>query len=176
MQKRLANVLDHRFDLDAKQVPDATERKGLQQLAAVRGESLKWLSEVMVLRIDPPAGKAGEAHYYSVLRNTAHRNVSTLVREKAMLEPKEDNLTVVPGFIGAYPNAVLHARADELPELARGAATVASEADYRKWADRWAVRRTHPQFWDTSDQLMDAYQRWDRLEAGLIDWSRLENR
>ena len=49
-------------------------------------------------------------------------------------------------------------------------------SDYRAWADRWAVRRTNPQFWDYSDQLMDAYQQWDRLDAGLIDWSRLENR
>ena len=176
MQRRLAPVLDHRFDLDARQVPDAAERAGLQQLAAVKGESLRWLSEVMLLRVDPPAGSKAAPRYYSVLRNTAHRNVSTLVLEKLMLEPREDNLTVVSGFIGAYPNAMLHARADELPALASGAAGLRSEADYRAWADRWAVRRTNPQFWDYSDQLMDAYQQWDRLDAGLIDWSRLENR
>jgi hypothetical protein len=43
-------------------------------------------------------------------------------------------------------------------------------------ADRFAVRRTHPDFWATSDALMQAYAQWSPLEAGLLDYNRLENR
>jgi hypothetical protein len=106
----------------------------------------------------------------------AHRNVSTLFLEKKMLIPAEYTLTVATGFIGAYPNAVMRLRADELQAFTAALAGLRSEADYRRLADRWALRRTDPRFWATSDALMDAYQRWAPGEAGLLDLSRLENR
>ena len=45
----------------------------------------------------------------------------------------------------------------ELPALREAVAGLASEADYRKLADRFAVRRTNPQFWAASDALHEAY-------------------
>ena len=53
---------------------------------------------------------------------------------------------------------------------------MASEADYRKLADRFAVRRTNPQFWAASDALHEAYVAWAPLEAGLFDYNRLQDR
>ena len=50
------------------------------------------------------------------------------------------------------------------------------EADYRALASRFAIRRTHPGFWAASDALMQAYAQWSPLEAGLLDYNRLENR
>ena len=111
-----------------------------------------------------------------MLRNTGHLNVSTLLHEEDMLAPDENTLTVVPGFIGAYPNAILKATPAELPALARDLAGLASEADYGRLADRHAVRRTDPGFWAVSDAMHDAYQRWAPAEAGLFDYGRLENR
>jgi hypothetical protein len=55
-------------------------------------------------------------------------------------------------------------------------ASLASEADYRRLADRFAVRRTNPGFWAVSDQLVDAYVASAPREAGILDSSRLENR
>ena len=171
LRMRLAPVLDGRFELARE--PDAAVRQGLQQLAAVRGASLAWWPESVLLRVDlagaPP-------RWFSVLRNTAHQNVATLFQESRALAPQGHALTVVPGFIGAYPNAIFHARADELPALARQVAAMASEADYRALADHHAVRRTNPDFWAVSDALHDAYQRWSPDEAGLFDYGRLENR
>ena len=90
--------------------------------------------------------------------------------------PDENTLTVVPGFIGAYPNAIYHATPAELPALANAIERLASEADYRALADRFVIRRTNPEFWTASDALIEAYARWAPLEAGLFDYSRLENR
>jgi hypothetical protein len=131
-----------------------------------------------MLRIDAsaePSGGAG-ARYVSLLRNTAHLNVSTLFRESAMLVPAEHSLTVAPGFIGAYPNALLHASPRDLPALVKMIASLKSEADYRALADRFAIRRTSADFWPASDALMTAYRRWAPGEAGVFDWGRLENR
>ncbi len=171
LRGRLAPVLEHRFDLARE--PDDALRSGLQQLAAVRGPALAWWPEAVVLRVD---ASDRPSRYYSVLRDTAHLNVATLFREKAMLAPAENALTVAPGFIGAYPNAIFRVTPDELPDLARRVAALSSEADYRDLADRYVIRRTDPAFWAASDALQDAYRRVAPMEAGLLDYGRLENR
>jgi len=170
MRKRLAPVLHTRFDLAG--VDDARLRSELQSLAALKGASLSWLPEMSVLRVDG----SGEARYFTLLRNTAHANVAHLARENSELLPEENTLTVVPGFIGAYPNAIYRSSVGELPALRAALAGLANEADYRKLADRFAVRRTNPQFWPASDALHDAYATWAPLEAGLFDYNRLQNR
>jgi hypothetical protein len=164
-------VLHTRFDLAG--VGDARLRAELQSLATVKGASLSWLPEMSVLRIDD---SRGAARYFTLLRNTAHANVTHLAREKSELLPEENTLTVVPGFIGAYPNAIYRSSVGELPALRAALAGLASEADYRKLADRFAVRRTDPRFWAASDDLHEAYARWAPRESGLFDYSRLLNR
>ena len=173
LAQRLAPVLGRRFALDS--VADPALRAGLQQLDGLRGASLAWWPEASVLRVDD--GQAGAApQYFSLLRNTAHANVAHLVREKGELLPAENSLTVVPGFIGAYPNAIYRATRTELPALAAAIGALSSEADYRRLGDRFAIRRTSPAFWAESDAMIDAYARWAPLEAGLFDYNRLENR
>ena len=171
LRRHLAPVLSKRFDLDRE--PDAQLRKGLAGLNTLRGAALSWWPESVMLRIDQPGRPSA---YFSLLRDTGHLNVSTVLREQAALLPDENSLTVVPGFIGAYPNALIHATAADLPALRQAIAGLASEADYRALADRFVIRRTHPDFWAASDAMHDAYQRWSPAEAALFDLSRLENR
>jgi hypothetical protein len=171
LRQHLAPALDARFDLAG--VGDARPRAELQSLAELKGASLSWLPEMSVLRVD---SSSGAPRYFTLLRNTAHANVAHLAREKSELLPDENTLTVVPGFIGAYPNAIYRVTADELPAYRAAIAGMASEADYRKLADRFAVRRTNAQFWAASDALHDAYATWAPLEAGLFDYNRLQNR
>jgi hypothetical protein len=171
LQTRLAPVLGDRFDLAT--VPDGALRRDLQALASVRGASLSWLPEMAFLRVDdaPEASR-----YFTLLRDTAHKNVSHIFAEKGELLPAENALTVVPGFIGAYPNAIYRVTRAELPALTTAIGSLASEDDYRRLADRFAIRRTNPAFWAASDALLDAYARRAPIEAGLFDYNRLENR
>jgi hypothetical protein len=171
LQARLTPVLAKQFDLAT--VPDAAIRSDLQALAAVRGASLAWLPETVFVRIDD----APEAtRYFTILRDTGHKNVSHVFLEKGELLPAENGLTVVPGFIGAYPNAIYRVARAELPALTAAIGALASEADYRALADRFAIRRTNPAFWAASDALIDAYAKRAPIEAGLFDYNRLENR
>jgi Fatty acid cis/trans isomerase (CTI) len=55
-------------------------------------------------------------------------------------------------------------------------ASLKSEDDYRRLADRFAVRRTNPKFWEFSDLLQAAEARMDQADRGLVDYNRLENR
>jgi len=171
LSRRLAPVLGPRFDLAS--VPDVALRQALQRLTALRGPSLSWFPEAVVLRVDD-APRA--AQYFSLLRNTGHSNVSRVVEREADLLPGENTLTVVPGFIGAYPNAIYRASMAELPALAAGIGALASEADYRALADRFVIRRTSAEFWVAADALQAAYRHWSPLEAGLFDFGRLDNR
>jgi hypothetical protein len=171
LRARLAPVLARRFDLST--VADDALRRDLQALGSVRGASTAWLPEVAFLRVDDPPRPA---QWFTVLRDTAHSNVSHIFLEGSELLPAENALTVVPGFIGAYPNAIYRVRRGELPALAAAIRALGSEEDYGKLADRFAVRRTDPGFWAVSDAMHEAYARSAPLEPGLFDYNRLENR
>jgi hypothetical protein len=67
-------------------------------------------------------------------------------------------------------------RPGEVAAFAAAVATLDSEADYRRLADRFAIRRTDPAFWAASDELLAAFATCAPAEAGLFDYSRLENR
>jgi hypothetical protein len=171
LRARLGPAPKARFTLDT--VEDAALRRDLDALAGLRGASLAWLPEVAVLRIDAPPGPA---RYFTLLRDTGHSNVSHVFAEGQEILPRENGLTVVPGFIGAYPNALYAVRHGELAGFTAAVGALSSEADYRVLADRHAVRRSRADFWAHSDALQDAYAAWAPVEAGLLDYNRLENR
>lgn len=166
LRARLAPSLASRFDLSS--VEDAALRHELEALRAVRGASTAWLPEVAFLRVDE--------QWFTLLRDTGHSNVSNLLFEEKRLLPGENALTLVPGFIGAYPNAIYQVARADLGAFAQAIRGLASLEDYRRFAERFAVRRTDPAFWATSDAMMDAYSRLAPREAGLFDYNRLENR
>jgi hypothetical protein len=171
LRERVAPVLSKRHDLAP--AADGTLLRELQALDGVRGAALAFMPEAALLRVDAP-GRA--PRYFSVLRNTAHANVTHLFREKAELLPGEDTLTVAAGFVGAYPNALYAVAEPDLPAFVAAVRALRSESDYAKLAARFAVRRTDPAFWRASDTLLEAYRAWAPAEAGLLDYSRLENR
>lgn len=171
LRTHLAPVLDP--SMDPSRTADPALRKGLARLGALRGKALSWLPETVILRIDdaPP-----EDRHFTLLRDTGHRNVSTLFREERALAPEENAVTVLRGFVGAYPNTLYRLRREDLPALASAIGALASEADYRRLADRFALRRTDPEFWRASDALQDAHAAWAGSAGGLLDYSRWENR
>ncbi len=171
LRARLAPVLGNGFDLSSGK--DSTLLNELQTLAAVCGRSLSLMPEAGFLRLDDTAGPS---RYFTLVRNTGHSNVTHLADENKELLPDENTVTLVPGFIGAYPNALYVMPRVALSEFTAAVRGLSSEADYRALADRFAIRRTHPQFWNYSDALQDAYVRLAPTEAGLFDYNRIENR
>lgn len=171
LQARLAPVLTHRFELN--KVQDRTMRNDLQALSSLKGASLSFMPEVGFLRVVVPDDNS---QYFTILRNTGHSNVTHLSDEKAELLPAENTLTVVPGFIGAYPNALYVMSPNDLPAFTAAVQGLASESDYRALADRFAIRRTNKFFWRYSDALQEANLKLAPIEAGLFDYNRFENR
>jgi hypothetical protein len=171
LQKRVAPVLHREYEL--AQVSDAALRKDLATLASARGAALSWFPEMVSVRIeDPPRAP----RYFTLLRNTGHLSVSSLLREGRELAPAENTMTVVPGFIGAYPSAIYRLQRSEIKALAVAIGSLSAEEDYRALADRYVVRRSNPQFWQASDELQEAHLQFSPIGSGLLDYNRLENR
>jgi Fatty acid cis/trans isomerase (CTI) len=171
MKSKLAPVLSTGYDW-ARHTP-STLRAPLQRLAELRGAALQWLPELAVLVVEMPDGTLRN---FSLLRNTAHASVSHLLGEHLELLPAENTLSVAPGVLGSYPNAFYRAKAAELPALTTALGELSSEADYAAFTRRWAVRRDDPAFWAFSDALLQRFSREQPLEAGVLDYNRLENR
>jgi hypothetical protein len=118
----------------------------------------------------------GEAQHYSVLRDSAHTNVAHLFREQSRRRPEEDRLTVLRGFVGAYPLALFRVQRRELAAFVSAVQALTGEASYAALRNRFGVKRTSPDFWTHSDQIHDARRASEPQHAGLFDYNRLEAR
>jgi len=145
----------------------------LQRLEQLRGGGIARLPEVTLMMIDTAQGGSS---LVSLIHHRAHANISSLFDEKAALRPAEDSLTILTGVVGDYPNALWWIDESQLPELANGIFGLQSEADYRSLVSRFGVRRNDPRFWQLSDRIAARYRETVPLEAGILDYNRLENR
>ncbi|HEX3769231.1 MAG TPA: fatty acid cis/trans isomerase [Polyangiaceae bacterium] len=165
----LGKALATGYDLD--HVDDAAVRAALEKLAGVRGTAASFMPETSFLAIE---GAGGAESYASVLRESAHTNVAQLFAEKARRVKSEDSLTVVRGFLGAYPNALFAIPQGQLGAFVDAVAAVDGEAAYKALRERFGVLRTSPSFWGFSDRINEAYRRQAPVEGGLFDYNRLD--
>ena len=172
LRERLAPVLGDEHALDAPAVPPA-HREALARLGALRGREVAQLPETALLSIE---SVDGTYRLYSVLRHRAHANLTSLFAEKRTLLPDEDYLTVARGVIGDYPGAFWRVEEDDLERFAAAAAGLDSPLAYDRFMRTWGVRRSHEDFWRHADRVHDAFARAEPVNAGLLDFNRLENR
>ena len=170
LQERLKPVLptDHELNSLANTVISET----LGPLEELSGNSLAQMPQVAFVEIRGHSGNS----YVSLIRNNAHLNITSMFGEKKFRAPQEDTLSVVPGFLGTYPNVFLTAKESDLGRFVSLISTMRNEEDYSNFLDNYGVRRTSPEFWQQSDAFHAAYQQDAPVEFGLFDYSRLENR
>ena len=168
----LLPVQTHAHDIDQRKLGKVLAMN-LEQLSAVRGESLHFLPESSILTV---TGKKGQRRHFTVLRNSAHSNIAELFDESERRLPQEDTLYVGQGFIGAYPNVFYRVEEDDLPDFVRRVSGLSSESEYAALAERYAVRRTHPDFWGHFDLIQRDFKDQSPIEASILDLNRYENR
>ena len=172
LRQHLSPVIPHNYDLSSSNIGDG-DLRALKQLADVSGKTTSFLPEVVFIRL---TDIRDNEYFYTLIHNRGFLNVTSLFNDAKYRVPDEDNLTLVTGFIGAYPNAFWDVRSSELNDLLERVRTLGSESDYSKLMDNYGVRRTSEHFWAFSDRLHQEYQTISRVEAGLFDFNRLENR
>jgi len=113
---------------------------------------------------------------FTALRNSAHYNVNSLFEEEENREPSKDTITLVHGLLGSYPDAFWFIKASEVIGSIEQLKTIKNEKDYKALLDKVGMRRTHPQFWTFSDNLLRWSEKQYPIEGGLLDYNRLEDR
>ncbi|ENM5895174.1 fatty acid cis/trans isomerase [Vibrio mimicus] len=145
----------------------------LRQIDHLQGEGLLPIPQLMMLMIE---SESGESQLFTLIHNNAHTNISSLFDEHNNRDPKNDDLTLVRGVVGSYPSAYLRLKESQIPEIYQHLAGMKSEEDYVSLLDRFAVRRSSPEFWSFSDKVHQWYRQDQPIEFGLLDYNRFENR
>jgi hypothetical protein len=171
LKQRLAPVEQHEYDVDM--LDDAELKRALHELAGVHGTALSWMPEAAILRVESPGQ---QERTFSVLRNTGHTNITYLLREDKAITPTENSMDVLSGIATAYPNAFYRVQRSELPAFTAAVRGLASAKDYAELMNRFGVRRTSSHFWALSDAINSEYLKSRPIEAGWLDYNRLDNR
>jgi hypothetical protein len=171
LSARLDKVLVKKHALGEE--PEPKLREALTPIALISGSSASRLPETSFLEV---RRAHGSPRYFTILRDSAHTNVAHLFREDKRRKPNEDQATVLRGFVGAYPNALFSVDELDLSNFVTSLQTLTSAEAYDAMRDRFGVRRTDARFWELSDRMHEAYRDMEPLEAGLLDFNRLDAR
>ncbi|GAA0362411.1 fatty acid cis/trans isomerase [Bowmanella denitrificans] len=144
---------------------------GLSTQTADNLMALRWLPDVTLLRIS----NGEKDTLYSLIRNRAHSNVAFMLGESLRYEEEKDNLTIFPGLLGSYPNFIFDLPAAQLGSWLKQMQAISNEAEFEKWISQWGLRRTHPLFWQTLDNIHQWHKQHRPLEAGVLDINRYKN-
>lgn len=170
LKKRVTPALNDEYSL--KHVRDYASRLALERLSALTGSTLQWLPQTTIMRLNTPQG----IEWLTVINNSAHSNIAQIFQEQNRRLPGEDNLTVVKGIVGAYPNAFWAVESTELTDLITAIKRLDGELRYKELMGRFGIRRTSVNFWAFSDELHHAMRIQMGVSYGLLDYNRLEDR
>lgn len=148
---------------------DFNDHAILEPLRKLRGPAVRILPETTLIRV-PGHG------LFSLLRNNQFTNLSSLFGEEMRRWPDEDEITLVRGVVGSYPNSFMQVETEKLKKFVKQLAALRTEEDFTLLRDRYGVRRTDSRFWTFSDNVQADYHRLYPAEAALLDYNRLENR
>ena len=146
----------------------------LGQLANIKGQSASILPELSMIMVEPTDSDKPEI--FTLVRNSAHFNVNSLFSEDVNRDHANDNVTLVHGLLGSYPDVFWRVKEADLAKLVAKAQQIENEQDYEAFLDLFAVRRTTKDFWEFSDKLYQTFMEHNPIEGGLLDYNRLENR
>ncbi|TCI01982.1 9-hexadecenoic acid cis-trans isomerase [Corallincola luteus] len=175
LKQRLAKVLPDNYEVDSSQLTETSKallKKLEVNISGDRATLFPELTFIMIEQTDPTAAP----QLFTLMRNSAHKNVSSLFDETDNRDTAKDNMTLIHGLVGSYPSAFWHLQESDLPRLVDTISAVESESGYRQLLDQYGIRRTAQDFWSFSDRLNQQYMQMRPIEGGLLDYNRIENR
>ena len=172
IKQKLEPVLNNRFDIVETGFSKKNEAL-LNQVSLIKGEGLRHVPQLVMIMIE---GENGEEQLFTMIHNNAHSNISSLFNEEGNRDYANDDLTLVRGVVGSYPAAYLSLAESDIPTLVKTLQNLNTEEDYVALLDKFAVRRSSPEFWPFSDRVHRWYQQAQPIEFGLLDYNRFENR
>lgn len=172
IRSHLKGAVSSEYDLFNLTLPPE-QTHALSAINKVAGTAANIMPEVSTLMV---VDTLQRKQLYTIIRNSGHSNISSLLSEDENRLPEEDYLSVVPGVVGTYPNAFYKISESELSVFTSSISKLEDEDDYEILADRFSIRRTNRNFWQHSDQVHRWFKAKQPLTYGVLDYNRLENR
>lgn len=172
LKEKLKSVTSHKYDIYKNTLPFDHSIQ-LAKINRIQGEAASLIPELSLVTL---VNNMGLHQVFTLIRNTGHSNISSLLLEDINLLPEEDYLTIVPGIIGSYPSALFRVNEFRLEQFVHQMSMLEDEGDYEQLLDQFGIRRTDQNFWQHSDELHNWFEINQPLQAGLLDYNRLENR
>jgi Fatty acid cis/trans isomerase (CTI) len=149
----------------------------MARVAAIRGPALDVVPEVAFLRVRRSATSQPDLAY-TLIHNKAYHNISSIFTDTGDDDQRDrdnDTLTVLKGLHGAYPNFFFDIELRDIDEFTRRYDGVHTSEDRDRFAVRYGIRRTNPDFWPTADWFQDRYGATQPESAGILDLNRYRN-
>ncbi|CCK75465.1 MAG: fatty acid cis/trans isomerase [Oleispira antarctica] len=172
LKEKLDPVITHKYDIYNASIPFEHSAL-LARINRIQGERANIVPELSLITL---VNNLGQQQVFTLIRNTGHSNISSLLLENINLLPKEDYLTIVPGIIGSYPSVLFRVHEFRLQQFVEQISTLENEDDYANLLDQFGIRRNNKNFWKHSDELHTWFNNKEPLQSGLLDYNRLENR
>ena len=171
-QAELYSILKKHLKYVNKPVYQVESESPLLALNSLPSQAVNLLPQVSFILVKQQEGYQA----YTLLHNNAHYNISSLLNEAEQREYSQDKALIVKGFIGDYPAAIWHITDQQQADFVTALAGMTNEQHYRDIKTRFAIRRTHPNFWFYSDLIHQLAKQEQGIAFGLFDYNRLENR
>lgn len=149
--------------------------RAMRPLTFLRGGGIHLLPELSFIRVHESGAPLEQGVSYSLTQNKALENVSFMLWEQARRIPEEDTLTIVPGFMGSYPNFFFDVDIDHLPDFVGRILNLTGEPAWLALVETYGIRRTRPDFWEHADFFNRQHAREYPVTTGLFDLNRYEN-
>ncbi|MDF1584500.1 MAG: fatty acid cis/trans isomerase [Methyloprofundus sp.] len=144
----------------------------MRQLEQLKGIQISALPELAFLRVKM---QHSPDRVYSLMRNKGLSNVAYILAEAYRAVPEKDTLTVVPGFIGSYPNFFFSVAEQDLDKFISALSNAQSKESQTDFYAQFGIRRNNPKIWETLDWFNTEHKKLRGLEAGLFDMNRYQN-
>lgn len=171
LKDKLESAMSHEYDIYNPNIPFEYSAL-LSKINRIRGVQANLMPELSFITL---VNNLGQEQVFTLIRNSGHSNISSLLLEDRYLLPEEDYLTIVPGIIGSYPGALFKVHELNLLKFVDLISSLEDQEDYSGLLDRFAVRRSNKDFWQHSDSLHTWFNENQPLQSGLLDYNRLEN-
>ncbi|MEB3735707.1 fatty acid cis/trans isomerase [Halopseudomonas pachastrellae] len=112
---------------------------------------------------------------YSLVHNRAHSNVAFMFGEEDRLQPERDDLTIMEGTLGSYPNFSFNVELQALPDFVAACRQPRIAKDWNRLLIAGAYAAPTHQFWEILADFRQYVEETDPTQAGLFDINRYQN-
>src|SRR5574344_1128810 len=114
----------------------------------------------------------GENLIYSMVVNRWHDNVALMFNEESRLDPTNDDIDFVEGFVSSYPSMFIVLKQNQILDFFNTIKNYENKIKLKEHIRDYTINRANPNFWEHFDWFDNEFKKSNPLEYGLFDLNR----